>query len=175
MANQNPQDSERSRGDNAKRFGKIGLLVGAVLGLAQGGGVIGLLQMGLLVGGVAAAGGAIAGNKLNPMFDKVMGMVPFFNKGQQKAQQQGNSPEVQVAQAPAQPQQQAAQAPMQAQAQHAPAVSPEDVRALDSIDPALLAGAREQTGQSMRSAGEGMEAGARPTPRPTHEAPMMRQ
>lgn len=176
-ANTNP---EPSRGENAKRFGKLGLLVGAIVGLTQGGGIMGALQMGMMGAGVAAAGGAVAGNKLNPMLDKVMGMIPGFNKGQSKEKQadSGVSQEVSF-----EPQREPQRRDVNV------SVSRENARAVDSIDPALLASARENAGESLRSAGEGMDPKAVPVTargaqewvspdaahkRPTHDASPVR-
>jgi hypothetical protein len=60
----------------------MGLLAGAVLGLAQGGGFAGMLQMGILAGGALAVSGVVAGSVLNPLADRIAGMLPGFGKKQ---------------------------------------------------------------------------------------------
>lgn len=184
---QNPQDTskEASRGANAKRFGKFGLLAGAVLGLLQGGGIAGMVQMGVMMAGVGAVGGAAAGDKLNPLADKLMGMIPGLKKaqGQGKAAPQAE-PEMVQTQGPVFRETSAEKGTA------APAVEQENFRAVDSVDPSLLAQARQQAGNSVRTAGEDMDpstpamsAAGLPqewvsrqgSKQPTHEGPSVRQ
>lgn len=189
MAEQ-PQDNQEqaSRGDNAKRYGMIGMLLGAVMGLVKGGGIAGMVQMGLLAGGAAAVGGAVAGNKLNPLTDKIMGMIPGL-KGKAQSKE---APAPQM-----EPQLEHSTGPVFREVtaiQEVPtqgaAIEQENFRAVESIDPAVLAGARAQAGTSMDTAREGMAADAkamsasrlpeewvssRGAKAPTHEGPAMRQ
>lgn len=152
---QQPQDTvnEASRGDNAKRYGKIGLLIGAVAGLLTGGGIMGMVQMGLLAGGASALGGAVAGNKLNPMVDKLMEKIPGIGRKSRNSEADVTAPEVDmpmVVQTRSQ----------QQEAEVMPQVVQQNQRAVDAIDPAILAQARTETGSSMDAARQGMDPNA---------------
>lgn len=153
---QQPQDSaqEASRGDNAKRYGKLGLFVGAIAGLLTGGGIMGMVQMGLLAGGAAAMGGAVAGNKLNPLLDKVMDKIPGIGR---KPAPAVDTPSAEVEMPMVVQTRARAEAPAQ---DVMPQVVQQNQRAVNSIDPAVLAQARQQTGSSMESAREGMDPNA---------------
>lgn len=152
---QQNQANEASRGDNAKRYGKIGLLIGAVAGLLTGGGLAGMVQMGLLAAGAGAVGGAATGNKINPIADKVLGMIPGFKKS---PKQQAPAAEPELERSAAGPVFREVQ-PEQAVAA-APAVAQENFRAVGSIDPSVLASARQNTGTSLEAASKGMDPNA---------------
>lgn len=179
--NEQPQENQANRGQNAKRFGKIGLLVGAVAGLLTGGGIPAVLQMALLGAGASALGGAVAGEKLNPMLDKVMGMLP----GRKKPQQEAPSGEVEEL-IESRPQ----VYKMQDAPEQAAGKKQEAYRDVGAIDSSVLENARAATGASVRNAGQGMEANTKPVEpgrlpeewasregykRPTHEGPAIRQ
>lgn len=79
-----------TRGQHARRFAQIGMLVGAVVGL--GGGFAGVIKLAFLGGITGAAAGGVAGNKLAPLADKIAGFLP----GRRKAKnQEVSSPAVQ--------------------------------------------------------------------------------
>lgn len=182
--NENPaQNAQPDRGANAKRFGKFGLLAGAVIGLLSGGGFPAIMQFALLGGGASALGGAVAGDKLNPMLDKVMGMLP----GRKKAPE---TPQVDIPQID----ENRGEAVFQlidepAKAKTAP--EQETYRPVSAIDSTVLENARAATGASVRTAGEGMSADAKAMDpsrlpdewvsreaagkRATHEGPAVRQ
>lgn len=188
MANNpaNPVDEQKaSRGDNAKRLGKVGLLVGAIAGLLSGGGIPAIIQFSLLAGGVSAAGGAVAGDKITPMLDKVTGFLPW-NKNKAPETPKVDIPEIDENRKPVfqlvdEPEQEKAAAPEQ-QANYRP---------VSAIDSSVLENARAATGASVRSAGEGMAADAKAMEpgripdewvsreahgkRATHEGPAVRQ
>lgn len=123
--NQQMQDNAPSRGQNAKRFGKYGLIAGAVAGLATGG-IFGIVKSALLFGGIGLVGGAVAGNKLNPLIDKLTSFLPGRRKDA-AAEEQGVAPVQDIVQAP----------------------SVEASRGIDSLDPSVLAGLRDQVGEAV--------------------------
>lgn len=77
MATPNPQQTQHSQsaGQNARRYGIMGLVAGALFGLFTGG-VPGMLKMALIGGGASAVGGAVIGNKINPLMDRLLDMLP---------------------------------------------------------------------------------------------------
>lgn len=130
------EDANPTRGQNAKRFGKYGLILGAVLGLATGG-IFGIARSALLFGGVGLLAGATAGNKLNPLVDKLTGFIPKLREKFQSPEA-GITPEQVVA-----PQVDAGVA---------------TTKGLDSLDPSLLADVRGQVNDAVAKGRAGAEA-----------------
>ncbi|MGB1540464.1 MAG: hypothetical protein ACPG80_05840, partial [Rickettsiales bacterium] len=72
---QPPLNTQQQRVADASRVAKFGMLLGLVAGMFTGGGLIGAVKM---AGVFAAAGGvlgAVAGEKINPVLDKISGVV----------------------------------------------------------------------------------------------------
>lgn len=161
-SNNPTQENASGRGANAKRFGKFGLLIGAVVGLLSGGGVPAILQFALLGGGASALGGAVAGDKLNPLVDKVFGMLPGRKKAPEAPQveipqiDENRQAVFQLLDDPEQAQSQ------QAQPEKAAAPATGQYRPVSAIDSTVLENARAATSASVRSAGEGMDPNAQP-------------
>lgn len=151
-----------SRRDNAVRVAKFGLLAGAVFGLFGGGGLLGALKMGGMFALGSAALGAVAGNKINPLLDRVTSLLPGKG-GKEKAA---------FAEAAAPAQQQEVKGPETGAGDIAPThtvevsnpygskVSVQTHRPISELAPELLAGARANSEESLAKAGEGMSADA---------------
>lgn len=75
------ESNQPSRRDNAVRIAKYGALAGLVMGFFGGGGLVGAVKLAMVYGGAGALGGAVAGDKLNPVFDKIAGL---FGRGKKE-------------------------------------------------------------------------------------------
>lgn len=67
---QQPSNNPTQR-QQAYRIGRMGVVAGALFGLLTGGGLMGALQMAAIGGVAGAAGGVVAGDKLEPVFNKL--------------------------------------------------------------------------------------------------------
>lgn len=65
------QSNNPTQRQQAYRIGRMGVVAGALFGLLTGGGLMGALQMAALFGAGGAVGGAVAGDKLEPAFNKL--------------------------------------------------------------------------------------------------------
>lgn len=156
-SNQNAeQHAQSSRGQNARRYGKMGLFAGAILGLLSGGGFGGMLQFALVGAAGSAVGGAVAGDKLNPMMDKLFGMLPFGKKTPQTPQQQMPQADENRKVEPVE-----MEDPMAGKTQAQTVTAQAAYRPVSEVDATVLENARAATSASVRSAGEGMSADAR--------------
>lgn len=122
------QEGQATRGQHARRFARIGMLVGAVMGL--GGGVAGVLKFALLGAAGGAVAGGVAGSKLAPLADKLSGFLPGRRKGKTQEAAVGASPALSQAVSPERPQ---VKAPLDEQF----------YKDIGSIDPEVLAEIRE--------------------------------
>lgn len=165
-----PKDAEKrndapaSRGQHARRFARIGILTGAVIGL--GGGLAGVLKFAIIGAIGGAVTGMIAGDKLAPLADKISGFLPGRKKEVQKEA-------VSIV-------------PEKAQVQEKTASKAQAYQDLGSIDPEVLAELREGINgavtklkagriaeEGMLKEGEPMQGGwvdAVSSKRPTHPA-----
>ena len=152
-----------SRRENAVRVAKFGLLAGAVLGMfgvgGAGGGLLGALKMGGMFALGSAVLGAVAGNKLNPLLDRVTSLLPGKGGKQQAAsaaveapvqQKEVQAPEAGVAQSHT----------MEVSNPYGSKVTVQTHRPISELAPELLAGARANSEESLAKAGEGMSADA---------------
>lgn len=164
------QDGKASKTQNARRYGMLGLLAGAVLGLTSGGGIFAVFKMAMVVCGASALGGMVVGNKLNPLVNKFMDKLPGRKKqengqGNAPQQAQGHAPVVQQQMEPTQ--QQGAVA--------APPLVPQ--RSLMELGEEALNGIRTDTRATTEKAHKGMDPEAPPLtpasaprqPMPTHD------
>lgn len=154
MASTNVQASSEqhtagpSRGQNAIRVAKYGLVAGAVIGLFTGGGFMGALAAGAKVAGLGAVVGLVAGNKLNPMFDKFTSLIPGLKpKEAPAAEREAQQTELEAALAAA-----------QAKSHYSSTdVAPKGFMPVSSVDATELENARASSSASLASAAQGME------------------